>query len=103
MITVLLTLITSILNLFIIFSMSLIAWILLTNSKSNIAKGILLGAIGTSLGIWVVQATLMITIPAPFPIIIEGSFNPIKQRQDILDILKEDYSFLILEEKCPYD
>jgi|SaaInl59LU_5_DNA_1037362.scaffolds.fasta_scaffold98791_1 hypothetical protein len=64
MITVLLTLITSILNLFIIFSMSLIAWILLTNSKSNIAKGILLGAIGTSLGIWVVQATLMITIPA---------------------------------------
>jgi hypothetical protein len=44
--------------------MSLIAWILLTNSKSNIAKGILLGAIGTSLGIWVVQATLMITIPA---------------------------------------
>lgn len=64
MITVLLTLITSILNLFIIFSMSLIAWILLTDSKSNIAKGILLGAIGTSLGIWVVQATLMITIPA---------------------------------------
>jgi len=64
MITILLTLITSILNLFIIFSMALISWILLTNSKSNIAKGMLLGAIGTSLGVWIIQATLMISIPA---------------------------------------
>jgi len=64
MITILLTLITSILNLFIIFSMALTSWILLTNSKSNIAKGMLLGAIGTSLGVWIIQATLMISIPA---------------------------------------
>ena len=64
MITVLLTLITPILNLFLIYSMVLIAWILLTNSKSNIAKGMLLGAVGISLGVWIVQITLMLAIPA---------------------------------------
>ncbi len=63
MITVLLSIITPILNLFLIFALCLTSWVLLTNSKSNIAKGMLLGAIGISLGVWLVQITLMIAIP----------------------------------------
>jgi hypothetical protein len=64
MITVILSLISTVMYMFMIISLILVSWVTVFPPKGQAIKGLMLASAFAALGTWVVQLVLLLSLPA---------------------------------------